>query len=244
MEDTKAFNSFSETGFLSPTIEDFRVLQKVKYHQSFAEAEAASAVAQVTIMGAGVDLAQPHMVASLVFLQRTIRSCQAAILLCERGLVVDAQTLLRSAVEAMFHGIALLNEPSVFARIAREGDIAEAKQADAMIKSLSGDGLTEQNIVDLTDVISRAAGEGKGFSTYDAARISGLMPLYDTLYRGLSGMASHATFRSMDSSLVVEGESASLMAGPTDLHLEFTLGLLKVCLDISNSKIRECCIFD
>jgi hypothetical protein len=244
VEETKALNSFAERGYLSPTIDDFRVTQKATYKEVFEEVEAASDIAQVTLMGACVDLNEPHMVAAIVFLQRTIRSCQAALILCERGLVVDAQTLLRSAVEAMFHGIALINDPSVFTRIAREGDIVEAKQADAMIKSLSENGLTEQNIVDLTEVVSRGAGKGAGFSTYDAARVAGLMPLYDTFYRGLSGIASHATFRSMDSSIFVGDESAALMAGPTDLHLEFTLGLLKVCLEISNTKLRESCIFN
>ena len=107
---------------LSADIEIFRSAQRDKYQQPFMESEVASDAAYRLVMTAGADTDQPHMVASLTFIQRTVRSCQAAIILCERGLVVDAQTLTRSAVEALFFGVALINDPSVFARIAREGD--------------------------------------------------------------------------------------------------------------------------
>lgn len=234
----------AEKGFLSAEIEIFRDVQRDKYQKSFFDAETASDSAYQIMMAAGADLSQPHMIASLTFLQRTVRSCQAAIILCERGLVVDAQTLTRSAVEALFYAGALINDPSVFCRIAREGDIAEAKQAKAMIRSLSGKGLTEQNIADLNEVSRRADGGGAGFSCFDAAGVADLIPLYDTIYRGLSGVASHATFRSMDSSILMRDDVPALITGPTDYHLEFTLGLIKVCLDVSSIKLRENFIFD
>jgi hypothetical protein len=231
-------------GFLAPSMDLVRHSLRASYQKSFTEVESASDAAQFSMMTAGADVKEPHMLAALVFLQRVVRSCQAAIILCERGLVVDAQTLTRAAAEALFHGVALINEPAVFVRIARQGDIAEKKQAEAMIKSLTGRGLTEQNEIDLKAVIRRGEGEGPGFSTLDAARIADLMPLYDTLYRGLSGVASHATFRSMDSSFLITEERSALITGPTDQHLEFTLGLLKSCLDISNSTLMDNFVFD
>lgn len=237
-------NSLAYKGFLSADIEVFRVVQRSSYQKPFMDVEAASDAAYKLAMAAGADLNQPHMVASLTFLQRTVQSCQAAILLCERGLVVDAQTLIRSAVEALFYGGALINDPSVFFKIAREGDIAESKQAKAMLRSWSGIGLTEGNIADLTEVSRRAEGSGAGFSCYDAAGVAGLMPLYDTIYRGLSGLASHATFRSMDSSISLGDDGVKLITGPTDYHLEFTLGLAKVCFDVASLKLRESFIFD
>lgn len=244
MDESTASMSIEERGFLSSDIESFRQLQRSKYQLEFREVEEASDAAYKLSMEAGADLNQPHMVASLTFLQRTVRSCQAAIILCERGLVVDAQTLTRSAVEALFHGVALINEPAVFARIAREGDIAEAKQADAMIRTLSGSGLTEENIADLNEVRRRADGKAPGFSCFDAARVAELTSLYDTIYRSLSGVASHATFRSMDSSILMREDGPALIAGPTDYHLEFTLGLVKVCLDVASLKLRDNFIFD
>ncbi|WP_207867413.1 DUF5677 domain-containing protein [Pseudomonas sp. 58(2021)] len=232
-------NALNLRGFLSPSMDFVREKLRATYAQSFEIAESASDDAQRSMMAAGVDWQEPHMLAALIFLQRTVRSCQAAIILCESGLVVDAQTVTRSAAEAMFHGVALINDPSTFSRISRQSDIDERKQAKAMIDSLSTRGLTDQNIADLTEVIRRGEGSAPGFSTYDAARIANLMPIYDTLYRGLSVAASHATFRSMDSSLQVSDEQVGLITGPTDYHLEFTLGLVQSCLDIACKALDE-----
>lgn len=237
-------DDLNEKGFLSPAIEVVRTNLKATYQKAFDDAEAASGVAQILVMGAGADRNAPHQMASLVFFHKTVRSCQAAILLCERGLVVDAQTLSRSAVEALFHAAALINDPSVFARMGRAGDIEDRKQAEAMIRSLVGLGLTDKNIQDLNEVISRAEGAGPGFSTYDAAQVAGLTPLYDTMYRGLSSVASHATFRSMDSSLLVRDGEPVLVTGPTEYHLEFTLGTLKTCLEFASNRLRDNFIYE
>lgn len=226
-------------GFLSPSIDFIRESLKETYNNSFVAAESASDVAQRSMMAAGADWHEPHMLASLVYLQRTVRSCQAAIILCERGLVVDAQTVTRSAAEAMFHGVALIKDPTVFSRIARQCNIDEKKQAEAMISTLSDKGLTDQHITDLTEVIRRGEGKAPGFSTHDAARVAELMPIYDTLYRGLSVAASHATFRSMDSSFQITDEQVGLITGPTDQNLEFTLGLVGSCLDIARKTLEE-----
>lgn len=238
MDQAELDEALNLKGFLSPSIDFVRESLKSVYNSSFAAAECASDVAQRSMMEAGVDWKEAHMLAALVFLQRTIRSCQAAIILCERGLVVDAQTVTRSAAEALFHGAALINDPSVFARISRQSDIDEKKQAEAMINTLSDKGLTAQNIADLTDVIRRGEGKAAGFSTHDAARVAQLMPIYDTLYRGLSGVASHATFRSMDSSFQITDEQVSLITGPTDQHLDFTLGLVASCLEIATKTLQ------
>ncbi|NWA43492.1 hypothetical protein HX871_28610 [Pseudomonas reactans] len=242
--DQASVDDLYEKGFLSPAIEKVRESYKSTYRKSFEEAETASGVAQLLVMGAGADRYIPHQMASLVFFHKLVRSCQAAILLCERGLIVDAQTLCRSAVEALFHAVALINDPSVFVRMCRAGDIEDRKQAKAMIKSLAELGLSEKNIQDLNEVISRAEGEGAGFSTFEAAQVAGLIPLYETMYRGLSSVASHATFRSMDSSLLVRDGEPVLITGPTDYHLEFTLGILKTCLDISSNRLRDSFVFE
>ena len=220
-------------GFLSPAMGFVRETLIAAYKNSFAAAESASDDAQRSMMEAEVSQKEIHMLASLIFLQRTIRSSQAAIILCQQGLVVDAQTLTRAAAEALFHGVALINEPAVFAKIARKGDEEERKQANGMLQTLQNQGLTEQNIKDLEEIASRGEGEGNTLSVFEAARIANLLPLYQTLYRGLSNVASHATLRSMDSSFAVSDDSWSLVTGPTEQHLELTLRLVRTCLDLS-----------
>ncbi|WP_460093742.1 DUF5677 domain-containing protein [Pseudomonas sp. S2_B03] len=244
MDQAELNEALNSRGFLSPSMEYVRKSFRTTFKKSFESAEYASDIAQRSMMAAGVDCQELHMLAALVFLQRTIRSSQAAIILCERGLVVDAQTVTRSAAEALFHGVALINDPSVFSRISRQCDIDERKQAKAMIESLSSRGLTDQNKADLIEVVRRGEGNAPGFSTHDAARVADLMPIYDTLYRGLSVAASHATFRSMDSSFHITDEQVGLITGPTDNHLEFTLGLVQSCLDIARKTLDKNFVFD
>ena len=219
-------------GFLSPAMGFVSESLIAAYKNSFAAAESASDDAQRSMMEAEVSQKEIHMLASLIFLQRTIKSCQAAIILCQHGLVIDAQTLTRSAAEALFHGGALINEPSVFAKIARKGDEEERKQANGMLQNLKNYGLTEENIKDLQEVANRGEGEGVTLSVIEAARIANLLPLYHTLYRGFSNIASHATLRSMDSSFAVSDESWTLVTGPTEQHMELTLRMIGACLDL------------
>ncbi|WP_455913451.1 DUF5677 domain-containing protein [Pseudomonas syringae] len=237
--------SLDDRGFLSPALACVVAKYRRDYSQHFDEVERYSDIAQELVTAAGVKAGEPHMLASLVFLQRAVRNCQAAVILCERGLIVEAQTLTRTAAEVIFYAGALINDSSVFIRIAREGDIAERKQASAMIETCSALGLTEQNLLDLQPVIDRAEGDGPGFSAHDAARVAGLMPFYDTIYRGFSSSASHATFRSMDSSFVTREDGAfSLVSGPSTYHLEFTLGILKSCIAVAMQLLRDNFQFD
>jgi len=242
--DHASLKDLDEKGFLSPALELVKAKLRSTRRKKFEDVEAASRVAQQLVMGAGVYQNASDKVASLILFHKAVRSCQAAVLLCERGLVVDAQTLTRSAVESLFHAVALINDPAVFVQMGKYGDTEEKKQAVGMIRSLSELGLTEQNVGDLSEVISRAEGPASKFSTYEAARIADLLPLYETVYRGLSAVASHATLRSMDSSLEIRDGNAFLLTGPSEYHLDFTLGLLKVCFEVSSSKLREHFIFE
>lgn len=239
MKQKELHDALDLKGFLSPAMGFVRESLLAAYKNSFAAAESASDDAQRSMMAAEVPQRQIHMLASMIFLQRTIRSSQAAIILCQQGLVVDAQTITRAASEALFFGVALINEPSLLAELARIGDAEERKQANGMLQTLKESGLTEQNIKDLEDIASRGKGEKLKLPIIDVARKANLLPLYHTVYRGLSNIASHATLRSMDSSFAVSDNGWSLVTGPTEQHLELTLHLVKTCLDLSCKVLDE-----
>lgn len=243
--DGNAINkSLNERGFLSPAIEFVQAQYRREYSQAFSEVEELSDIAQALMMAAGIRRNEIHMLASLVFLQRAIRNCQAAIILCERGMVVEAQTLTRTALEVTFYAAALIKDASVYSKIERSGNIAERKQANGIIGTGSTLGLTEDQRVVLQPVIQRGEGDDGKFDAYQAAGVAGLLPLYETIYRGFSGTASHATFRSLDSSFVETEDGFSLVSGPTTYHLEFTLGILKTCLALPTQLLRENFEFD
>lgn len=219
MDDKQINDSLNSRGFLSPALGYVKARYRQQFGQAFSDVEDLSDLAQGLLIAAGVKRNEIHMIASIVFFQRAVRSCQTAILLCEAGLVVEAQTLLRTAVEVIFYGGALATDASVFQLIARAGDISDRKQAEAIINSRTCLELTDEQVEQLGYVIQKGGGKEGGLSAIEAARVAGLMELYDTVYRGFSSTASHATFRSLDSSLEVTENSVRLLTGPTTHNL-------------------------
>lgn len=222
-------DDFAAKGFLSPEIDSFRDLVRRDYASDFEETAAFSEQAHRLVMTLPVNEEMVTTLAAAVFFERSIRSCQAAFLLCERGLNQEAQVLVRTATETLFAGAALLADPNVFQQLLLSSDHEESVQARGLLKTLA-DSLTADQSAVLQSVIDRAHPKAAKYSIYDAARTAGLSALYEAFYRGLSAKASHATFRSLDNSFVRQGEQLMLTSGPSDNELNFTLGTIRTCL--------------
>ncbi|UST87449.1 DUF5677 domain-containing protein [Pseudomonas siliginis] len=168
---------------------------------------------------------------SFLFFERTIRACQGAVRLCEIGMVQEAQVLLRTAYETVFHASALIADPTIFKKLDSHNDKEDVKQARAMLTDMPVDQLSEKNKKYLKEVIDTRAGQT--FSVHCSAKAAGMLDLYSMVYRGLSSLAGHATFRSLDRSFIEETNGYSLYMGPTENQLIFTLSLIAQCLTLS-----------
>ncbi|PMY41457.1 hypothetical protein C1Y35_07675 [Pseudomonas sp. GW456-L14] len=230
-------DNFSARGFLSPEIDSFRDSVRRDYASAFEETAALSDQAQRMVMALPVSQEMVASLAAAVFFERSIRSCQAAFLLTERGLNQEAQVLVRTATENLFAGAALLADSNVFHQLSLSSDHEESVQARGLLNTLAGSLTAEQSAV-LQSVIDRAHPNATKYPIYNAARTAGLSQLYETFYRGLSAKASHATFRSLDSSFVQQGEQLMLISGPTDNELTFTLGVIRTCLQQTISQMH------
>ncbi|OLS61557.1 DUF5677 domain-containing protein [Pseudomonas putida] len=219
---------FESKGFLSPDIECFKGENITKYASEFSGAREISDVAQQMFMALPMSDLPVPIIASIIFIERSVRGCQAAIILCELGLIQEAQVLIRTATETLFASAALVSDDNAYNRMALASDYEDMTQARGMINYPASD-LTDDHKCMLEEVISRARDGASKYPIYEAARTAGLLPMYETFYRGLSSLASHATFRSLDRSFVDNGEELSISLGPTDHQLIFTLGLVRTC---------------
>ncbi|SDY29761.1 DUF5677 domain-containing protein [Pseudomonas sp. NFIX28] len=222
-------NSFASKGFLSSDIDAFKSSIKKQYSEEFDKASALSERAHQQLLSLPMEEQTACILAAIVFTERTIRGCQGAILLCESGLIQEAQVLVRTATETLFAASALVTDDRVYDRMARASDHEDLVQARGMMKSPCSD-FTDDHLAALQEVVGRAEENAAKYPIYEAAQAAGLLPMYETFYRGLSALASHATFRSLDRSFEGDGESFTFIMGPSDKQLAFTLGTVCSCL--------------
>ncbi len=228
---------FDEKGFLSEYVYEHRAEVRSKYSAGFLECEKVSTQAQILLLTVGVDEKYAPTLCAFLFFERTIRTSQAAIRLCEIGLVQEAQILVRTAYETAFHASALNVNPSIFKDLDAQNNREDFKQAEAMLKDVPSDQLSEKNRQFLNEVVSKGA--SGSFSVHRSAQIAGMSDLYSVIYRGLSSLAGHATFRSLDRSFIEEKNGYVLYMGPTENQLIFTLSLISQCLKIAIKGLGE-----
>lgn len=228
---------FDEKGFLSNYFFTHRDEVLVTYLSEFSECGVISARAQNLIVNTAVSRSDPSLACAFLFAERTVRTCQAAIRLCEIGLVQEAQVLARTALETLFHSSALLSKPEVFESIQSNDDKEGNKFAASILKDLPADQVSPEDEKYLLDMVGRSA--GNTFSLYDSAKIAGLLDLYTLQYRFLSALAGHATLRSLDRSFAPDNSEYEFYMGPTTNQLELTLGIISNCLDITVRNLKK-----
>ncbi|HCR1287960.1 TPA: hypothetical protein ONA97_003017 [Pseudomonas aeruginosa] len=234
-------DDFNSKGFLSEDLELFRSHVREKYDSLFSHAENLSSQAYCRIMNDDFDFERESNIAIFAFIQRSVRSLQAAILLCHKGLVLEAQVLLRIALECLFFSGALLKSPDIFERLSAQGDNEESKYARINLEGLDGKAFDPEHIAALQDIESRGQerNELSNITVVRAAEISGMKYHYNVAYRGLSTIAAHANFRSFDSTLSVSENGGLFMCGPTEERMEFTLGLICEFVSIAMCQLDE-----
>jgi hypothetical protein len=220
-------------GFWSQEIDTYRTGCREKYASQFAACEEKADAATVQLFAADLTVithsAQMHSLLALAFWCRCIRACQGALILLERGLVPEGQNLIRSAYEFLFIGAASLIDGSVEERLFATEYIERKKQAQAMLDHCIG--LDDHAREALREVITNTPQVDKTITAYDAARISGFLEFYATVYRGMSLISSHGTLSGTNSVFEDVGEDRTQMVfGPSDVLLDFSLGLVDKCL--------------
>lgn len=218
-------------GFLSAEITGFIEGFRKNHSKSFSESDHVSDLATQTITKSDLNSATLSELAAIAFWGRCVVSCQAAILLCERGMARDAQTTLRSALESLIYGVALLREEKVLLRMEAQVCKEKLKQIDAIKKVPNRKEIFTDEHLDALEGFKADMPTGeRGISVFEAAQLADMEMFYSIMYRGLSLISSHATLTSIESLLHPKAGGFDLVIGPTSNNVEFTLSLVVVCL--------------
>ncbi|MYM89059.1 hypothetical protein GTP91_18010 [Rugamonas sp. FT82W] len=142
-------------------------------------------------------------------------------------MVPEAQILVRSAYEFLFFGAALIKDASLFDKLTLADQEERRKQAKGMLKSDRFSQTDKEKLNELGDMP-----RGITVSAYEAAETAGYGELYETVYRGMSMIASHGTIAATNCVFQLDDETGfGVVYGPSNERLEFTAKLVELCFD-------------
>lgn len=218
-------------GFLSAEALRYCANYKVQFSKEFERCEELSEQATTQLFGLSISDEHLHELQALAYWARCLGACQGAILLVGRGMAIEAQSLLRNAFEFLFFGVALVNDSTVFERLANQDSIERVKQAKGIIEARGASMPDSQNEA-LNELINELSPNNSGISVFDAAKIARAENMYQTVYRGLSLTASHGTNLTSTNHFFEANQAGKIdpVFGPSPVGIQFTLELIETCL--------------
>jgi len=217
-------DGFSALGFLSSEIDSFRTAIR-----EWTPARAWFELGD-ELTGLGLQLLRDHetplhdnqrfCIATLFV--RTHQSHQAALILIERGMIGDARSVLRSAVEGAIALNALAADPSFVDRLTDAYRLSQQKRARVALDPAYRDGYSASEIAEMEKTIREVDGlkAARGKSLQDINWADVAQPvcpdLYQLLYRLLSADGTHATIDALNRHLILDTDQniVGLNAGP------------------------------
>ena len=232
-------SDFAQKGFLSSELDEQKRLAREQFAAQFQDCEAWSEKAVELFHRASLDGRTAAVLFAAGFWMRCVRACQGGILLAELGMVPDALTLARSAVESLFHAVALVENPDVLPRLIEQGQVEEAKQTRGMLAIPTiARHLTPERRQQLEALIEACPEKPQTFGAYDAAKEAGQLELYETMYRGFSRSAAHSTLAVLDHEMAEEADgSITLDFGPCYDEVPWVLEMIGECLKVGISRM-------
>jgi hypothetical protein len=160
---------------------------------------------------------------------RGINSFQAAVILCNHGITVDAGTITRSVFEDLFCLAASREDQALVARLEGAQHHNRKKQARAVAQLPADLGLEAVKAAKLKE-FGDALEDGQQLNFAEIAQSGGLKPVYDVYYRSLSHDAAHPTFDSLERLLVNNrnGQIEGFATGPDQADIGTTLAYVCV----------------
>jgi hypothetical protein len=127
---------------------------------------------------------------------RVVESCEATVILVDRGMAGAAWAPLRTAWECLFYAAALWRKPARFAEFTGAHHKERLTQVHALRKS-APPSLSPESIAKL-ETLAQDTGAHEKWPCFNAADEAGLKTEYELFYRGCGLAGAHATQRSLD----------------------------------------------
>jgi hypothetical protein len=217
--------TFETKGFLSPLVNQFRQSVRIdkEFESSFAFADELNRVCLDFIFSMKVNDANAQQFAGALMFVRAYQSYQAAIVLCEHGIIGDARGVVRSCVESAIACCAIEADADFPAKIvsayhAHRRTVANEQLTDPDLKTLLSDEEAKiwQAVLAETNALNP---KPQNINWHDVA-FKHCKMLYVTLYRIMSSDGAHATAESLERHIVAkDGKPIELLCGPTTVGL-------------------------
>lgn len=171
-----------------------------------------------------------QLMAAALFARAT-QSFQASILLTERGMLADARTLTRSVVETAIYlgGIALVDD--FVGMMAASNNAHYYGMADGLAGHLEqGDDADQEEAGGLRALLKSVKEGGHRIADIKLRKLArdvGMDPLYEVMYREISGNAAHPSISSAERHIVRNalGDIEKMRFKPEREGLEKTLSM-------------------
>lgn len=229
-------SSVYQIGILSADMEQYSAMIRSHHADAFEQTESLSKEAWGRMRIWRADPSRASGGRAMVFLQKSVQACQSTLLLAERGLELEAATVLREAYDYLFVGCAMLRVPASIDRLIRESEREFQKQAEKLLRPDNGKPVIAEKYIGRLRDLADGRVEGSGFSVYSSAQIAGLEGVYDAVYRELSRIGVHGTVQTL---LHGEGPDGRMSIGPDDRLIASLLDKTRDCLQLALAHGRE-----
>lgn len=213
-----------ESGFLSETLDDFKVHLRTNYRKHYDAAIEVNTYAQklqykieITKYNteAGVHIDTDHLLSSILY-SRTISSYQAFLLLLQRGMQQQARVMLRCIFETLFALVAIQKNKNYSKRLIEADECDRLKAFNKIIRYRTRQSPDDDSINEIKELAatSKRIVEDKKLhkiGVEENADKAGLLDWYDTAYSLLSGTV-HASIRSLQEALVLDEKEQDIVS--------------------------------
>lgn len=233
----------SENGFLSTEIISSVAKFRAEQAEWFEVCLNVNRCSHRIVAGLHVDRHDPRQTFGSLFFVRALDHFQGAVLMAERGMAAQADTLCRGVLEALFTLSAIRSDGSVVTKLIR-GDrrhqlrMLEKARELGKDPNTASDAAANLSLVEAEiDRLKRALKDDPGEppSIKELATAGGLVPLYRSAYSILS-LTVHSNLRDLERQLALDsdGNISGLFWGPDPRRID------EILFTVSEAQIMCC----
>lgn len=226
--------TFSTDGFLSDEISVWESDFENQYSSKLELSSAVNRLAHKIVFTLDIGSAELRDLLLSTLLARQLSTFQGFVLVSRKGMIFQAEMLVRALAESMFLVGAICKKPD-FAKQWILGDEVSRKKALVRLnedRRRRGESLDETAVALIAELEKRIRDEGiTKPSTEQIAKLAELESYYDTLY-GFFSMAVHSSSRSLDKALQKDhdGKLTHVVYGPEvdgfDMHFDYAISMM------------------
>jgi hypothetical protein len=221
--------SLQSDGYLSPDMPKWIAKHRAEHAPWFNLVDRLSRIAHRLMLDARITGGDNESMLMVLFYARAMSSFQGAVVLVERGMTVEANTLARSCLESAFYLGAVANDPAFIDRLISSNTGHKKKVATWLTST--GAAVTEltdeqkKRVGDFLEDLKTSGTATASIVMEQAAQKAKLGDIYELVYRDLSNRAAHPTLDALLRHIEQDanGEVVGLRFGPDATDIRETI---------------------